>query len=175
MAFGDGDNDADLLAAARPGIAVQGSSPAARRRSPPPRRTLGAYLATTDLPEPGRADTRDRADESHPADESHRAPGARPAPHRPPATARAAPTPRRKRAGTGRRTRRRRAGRHRGSPYRKCHKGVCAANMDEKTHRTPAGTVTGASALVAERVRLLRMALGGSPPGWPQPWWPVTR
>ncbi|GGY14969.1 HAD family hydrolase [Streptomyces xanthochromogenes] len=56
VAFGDGDNDAGLLAAARLGIAVQGSSPAARaaarlRLDEP----LGAYLAATDLPERGWA------------------------------------------------------------------------------------------------------------------------
>ncbi|CAM5502323.1 multidrug ABC transporter permease [Streptomyces xanthochromogenes] len=36
--------------------------------------------------------------------------------------------------------------------------------MDEKTHRTPAGTGARAAALVAERVRLLRMVLGADFP-----------
>ncbi|WP_167161482.1 ATP-binding cassette domain-containing protein [Streptomyces sp. MBT27] len=36
--------------------------------------------------------------------------------------------------------------------------------MNEKTHRTPAGTVTRAATLVAERVRLLRMVLGANFP-----------
>ncbi|MFF5858537.1 ABC transporter ATP-binding protein [Streptomyces sp. NPDC012751] len=35
--------------------------------------------------------------------------------------------------------------------------------MDDRTYRTPAGAVTGASSLVAERLRLLRMALGTRP------------
>ncbi|MFF5563240.1 HAD family hydrolase [Streptomyces sp. NPDC012623] len=57
VAFGDGDNDAGLLAAARLGVAVLGSSAAARaaarlRLEEP----LGAYLAAMALPEPGRAD-----------------------------------------------------------------------------------------------------------------------
>jgi hypothetical protein len=57
MAFGDGDNDAGLLAAARPGIAVQGSSPAARAAARLHlEEPLGAYLEAMDLPGSGRTD-----------------------------------------------------------------------------------------------------------------------
>ncbi|MGW7466953.1 HAD family hydrolase [Streptomyces xantholiticus] len=52
MAFGDGDNDADLLAASRIGIAVQGCSPAAHAAARIHlERPLGAYLETVDLGE----------------------------------------------------------------------------------------------------------------------------
>ncbi|SCE10843.1 Hydroxymethylpyrimidine pyrophosphatase [Streptomyces sp. SolWspMP-5a-2] len=57
VAFGDGDNDAGLLAGARLGIAVQGSSPAARAAADLCLdRPLEEYLATTDLAGPDPTD-----------------------------------------------------------------------------------------------------------------------
>ncbi|MFI2619137.1 HAD family hydrolase [Streptomyces sp. NPDC018584] len=59
VAFGDGDNDADLLAASRVGVAVQGCSTAARAAARVCLdRPLGAYLETVDPRDLLRCDAR---------------------------------------------------------------------------------------------------------------------